>query len=194
MSSSENGESLRQVAQLRTHIAWLGESGKMGWWETDALDADAGGAMLRGILPKTSAWAALQVAWASAAVVEGRLVTLASAITLFRMTPAVDARVLAWLRGQKHSGESAEGLVPTTGGDHPTAADAFTAWSLVPPQVAKAARSVVVPPGAQTIPLGHVARDSLSTPTGLVAAAQRLAAGYVHGSRGHVVAPFLEIT
>jgi len=165
----------------------------MGWWETDALDPDAGGEMLRGMLPKTAPWAALQVAWASAAVVEARLVALPSTITLFRLTPAVDARVLAWLRAQKHSGDSTEGLVPAAKAEHATPADAFSAWALVPSQAAKGAKNAVVAPGAHTVPLGTVARDSLGTPGGLTAAAERLAAGYIHGSRGHAVAPFLEL-
>lgn len=193
MSPPENGESLRHVAQLRSHIAWLGESGRMGWWETDALEPDAGGEMLRGIFPKTARWAALQVAWASAAVVEARLVPLPNTITLFRLTPTVDARVLAWLRGQKHSGDSTEGLVPAGKAEHATPADAFSAWSLVSSQAAKGAKNTIVAPGAHTVPLGTVARDSLNTPGGLTAAAGRLAAGYIHGSRGQAVIPFLEL-
>src|SRR5437773_5539789 len=102
MSDSPPDEQLEIVARLRAHIAWLGETPRFGWWQTDALSPEGGGEMLKGIFPRTHGWAAVQIAWACAATVEGGLVPPGS-VSLFRLGADIEARLTSWLPARKRA-------------------------------------------------------------------------------------------
>ena len=184
---------MTRIAALRTHIAWLGETGRMAWWETDALDPDGGGAMLATIFKRTAAWAAVQIAWACAAVAEAELVAVPDAVTLFRLTPSVDARLIDWLRRQKHGTDGPARLLPPSTDGSSTPADALAGWSIVGANAVKAARASSPAAGVRAHALGSIARSDLIDLDALAHAAERLAAGYIHSGRNRAVVPFLEL-
>ena len=189
----EDSDALTRIATIRTHVAWLGETGRMDWWETDALDPDGGGAMLETILRRTARWAAVQIGWACAAVTEAELVTVPRAITLFRLTPGVDARLVDWLRRQKHGQDGPDRLLPTATGASSTPADALGTWDLITPDATKAARTTAPSPGVRAYSIGSVPHSDLADLGAVLDAVQRLAAGYVHSGRSRAVVPFLEL-
>jgi hypothetical protein len=181
-----------RCAAIRSHIAWLGESGRMGWWETDALDPDGGGAMLATIFRRTARWAGIQIAWACASVAEAELVKVTDAITLFRLTPAVDARLMDWLRRQKHGADAPDSLLPAAA-DSSTPADAFAGWSLIGSDAIGSARAKAPASGVRALSLGTIARSDLGNLDAVGTAAERLAAGYIHSGRNRAVVPFIEL-
>lgn len=164
----------------------------MRFWQSDALTADAGGFMLGTLLPRTSGWAGIQVAWACAALVEAKRVTVRRAVTLFRLPSAIDFELSAWLRAQKRAGSSNAGLVPddTT---VVTPGEAIDQWKLLPPTVVTGIRRVKGIPGAESISVGTMKASELATPDGLLDAVERLAAGYTHSTVNAPVVPFIEV-
>jgi len=186
-SVSESPTPFDEIARIRAHIAWLGETGRFGWWQTDALSLDGGAAMLEGILPGTHRWAGLQIAWACAAAVETRLVDAPRAISLFRLGP-VDARLQAWVRDQKRRRDPMpESMLPTGMEMKPTARDALQTWGLI-------RRSEHKPvAGGQSFRAGQVRTSALVTDDGVLDAVQRLAAGYEHSRISAPVVPYLEL-
>lgn len=189
----ESMDPLTRIATLRTHVAWLGETGRMGWWETDALDPEGGGAMLATIFKRTAAWAAVQIAWACASVAEAELMQVRDAITLFRLTPSVDSRLIDWLRRHKHGSATPAALLPSTSMEHATPSDAFAAWAIIGAAPIKSARTSAPAPGVRSYSLGSISRADLDDDDALVRAVERLAAGYVHSGRNRAVVPFLEL-
>jgi hypothetical protein len=57
-------ETLDAILVTQITIAWAGEGRctpkRLGWWDTDLIDEMGGGDLLRRLLPKTGAWAALE--------------------------------------------------------------------------------------------------------------------------------------
>jgi hypothetical protein len=55
---------LDAILALQMTIAWAGEGRseprRLGWWQTDLIDEAGGGDLLRRLLPRTHAWAALE--------------------------------------------------------------------------------------------------------------------------------------
>lgn len=189
----KDSDALSQIATLRTHVAWLGETGRMDWWESDALDPNGGGAMLETIFRRTARWAAVQIGWACAAVTEAELVTVPRAITLFRLTPGVDARLVDWLRRQKHDANGPDRLLPAGTAESSTPADALANWALISPDAIKSARAAAPPAGVRAYSVGSVPHSDLTDLGAVLDAVQRLAAGYVHSGRSRAVIPFLEL-
>ena len=59
-------DELDTILAIQFVVAWAGECGnprhpRLGWWQTDAIDAAGGGDYFARLLPRTHAWAALQV-------------------------------------------------------------------------------------------------------------------------------------
>lgn len=52
------------ILAFQLTVAWAGESrestGRLGWWNTDLVDATGGGDLLARLLPRTHAWASLE--------------------------------------------------------------------------------------------------------------------------------------
>jgi len=60
-------DELDAILALQFSVAWAGERAdsrnpRLGWWHTDVIDAAGGGDFLARLLPKTHAWAALELA------------------------------------------------------------------------------------------------------------------------------------
>jgi hypothetical protein len=55
---------LDAILVIQITVAWAGEARctpkRLGWWDTDLIDEMGGGDLLRRLLPKTGAWAALE--------------------------------------------------------------------------------------------------------------------------------------
>jgi hypothetical protein len=66
MSVRLSNEDLDQILALQFSVAWAGESGgeprRLGWWQSDLIDADAGGDLFARLLPRTHEWAGLSLA------------------------------------------------------------------------------------------------------------------------------------
>lgn len=182
----------RELSRVRSHVAWLGETPRMAFWQTDALTADAGGAMLEHILSRTSKWAAIQISCASAALVEARRVTVPGAVTLFRLLPHTEYALSTWLRVQKRSAAAHDGIVPSDAA-FVTVSDAFSAWKLLPAKVVQLAKNSRVIHGAESVSMGTVKAADMTTANGLLSAVQLLAAGYLHSTPAVPVVPFLEL-
>lgn len=100
-------QDLDGILGLQLLIAWAGESPggdeqRLGWWRSDAVDADAGGDLFERLLPRTHLWAGLTVARQAACAVDEKL-RQASAqaddlITLFHfgfeLDEALDERLM----------------------------------------------------------------------------------------------------
>lgn len=164
----------------------------MGFWRSDPLSAGAGADMLAGILPRTATWAALQVSWLCAALVERRQVDVPRAMTLFQLTPQLDFSLSTWVKEQKRALANADGLVPT-GEAHASVGDALEKWKLVSPQLLTASRRASPVPGARALSVGTVDPSKLTDEDGILDAVSRLAAGYVHSHKAGLVVPFMEL-
>src|SRR5690349_8822983 len=66
MSVRLSKEELDQILALQFSVAWAGESGgqprRLGWWQSDLIDADTGGDLFARLLPRTREWAGLSLA------------------------------------------------------------------------------------------------------------------------------------
>ncbi len=55
---------LDQILAIQILVAWAGEGlcrpKRLGWWDTDLVDADGGGDLLARLAPRTHVWAALE--------------------------------------------------------------------------------------------------------------------------------------
>lgn len=66
MSVRLSSEELDQILALQFSVAWAGESGgeprRLGWWQSDLIDAESGGDLFARLLPRTHEWAGLSLA------------------------------------------------------------------------------------------------------------------------------------
>src|SRR5262245_35655802 len=66
MSARLSNEELDQILALQFSVAWAGESGgeprRLGWWQSDLIDAESGGDLFARLLPRTHEWAGLSLA------------------------------------------------------------------------------------------------------------------------------------
>lgn len=64
MASPLTDATLDAILAIQFTVAWAGEGrrprGRLGWWDTDLIDDDAGGDLLVRLLPQTHAWASLE--------------------------------------------------------------------------------------------------------------------------------------
>lgn len=64
--ASIDDKTLDTILALQLTVGWAGEKAaepaRLGWWDTDLTDAMAGGDLFTRLLPKTSAWAGLELA------------------------------------------------------------------------------------------------------------------------------------
>jgi hypothetical protein len=94
---------------LQLTVAWSGESAgeprRMGWWSTDMVDREGGGDLLVRLVPRTAAWAGLELARAAAIASDqrarARLAEPDRVQTLFHWGFAIDEQLLDRLRAHK---------------------------------------------------------------------------------------------
>jgi hypothetical protein len=111
--------SIDSMLAVQLTIAWAGEStaaGRLGWWETDLVDARGGGDLLRRLLPRTHLWAALQGAREAARRTEQKaLATIADRDQLrtpFHLGFELDERLSERLAELKRGGASPANALP----------------------------------------------------------------------------------
>jgi hypothetical protein len=79
MSVRLSNEDLDQILAIQFSVAWAGESGgdppRLGWWQSDLIDAETGGDFFARLLPRTHAWAGLSLARRGAGI-RGRRATV----------------------------------------------------------------------------------------------------------------------
>jgi len=66
MSAPLSNDDLDQILALQFSVAWADESGgeppRLGWWQSDLIDAETRGDFFARLLPRTHAWAGLSLA------------------------------------------------------------------------------------------------------------------------------------
>lgn len=76
MTAGADHAALDAVLGVQLTVAWAGEGRceprRLGWWETDLVDAGGGGDLMKRLLPRTHAWAALEAAREAARRVDER--------------------------------------------------------------------------------------------------------------------------
>lgn len=111
-ATSLGTEQLDVILGLQLTVAWAGEKAaepeRLGWWNTDLTDANAGGDLFTRLLPKTAAWAGLQMAREAAiradAQARSRLANPDTAQTLFHFGFEVDEALRDRLAHHKRHG------------------------------------------------------------------------------------------
>jgi hypothetical protein len=107
-------EQLDDILALQLSVAWAGETAgqppRLGWWQTDLIDAEGGGDLFSRLVPRTAAWAGFELAREAARRVEvGALERVAKRDelwTLFHLGFSVDEQLhdrLAYHRRHQHT-------------------------------------------------------------------------------------------
>lgn len=143
------------ILAVQLTVAWAGETGgeppRLGWWQSDLVDADAAGDLFSRLLPRTQLWAGLECVRAAAARVDARqraqLSSPDAARTLFHLGFRIDEQLRDRLRDHKrHGTPPAEAL-----GHHFAVKNKFdrTAFEAYLDQFPKAKTKVI--PGAREV-------------------------------------------
>jgi hypothetical protein len=162
---------LDAVLAIQLTVAWAGESkqaGRLGWWQTDLMDARAGGDLLRRLLPRTHAWAAFEGAREAARRTEqealAKLADRDRLRTLFFLGFDPDERLAERIAELKRGGVDPETALP-----FPLRfREAFT------PAALEAALGKPKQPAYEVVPGGRLMRSAM--PPALDLAAKNLAA------------------
>jgi hypothetical protein len=187
MSTTLTPQQLDEILALQLSVAWAGEAAgeprRLGWWETDLIDAEGGGDLFARLVPRTAAWAGFELARAAARGVESaalsRMARRDAVWTLFHFGFEIDEQLqerLAHHRRHRHEPARALGGGLRVGGAWN--AEAFSEWL----KSHGDARSEVTPSGRQV----------LERPGDAAQAARLLAAALVPFER-HYPLPFLEV-
>jgi len=104
------------ILALQLSVAWAGETGgepaRLGWWQSDLVDAEAAGDLFARLLPRTQMWAGLECVRAAATRVDaGKRAQLSSpdaARTLFHLGFRIDEQLRDRLRDHKRHGSLPE--------------------------------------------------------------------------------------
>lgn len=130
-------QQLDEVLALQLSVAWAGEAAgaprRLGWWETDLIDAEGGGDLFARLVPRTAAWAGFELARAAARRVEfaalSRMARRDAVWTLFHFGFELDEQLderLAHHRRHRH--EPAQVLGPGLRAGGGWSAEDFAAW------------------------------------------------------------------
>ncbi|MDX2024315.1 MAG: BREX-6 system BrxE protein [Deltaproteobacteria bacterium] len=100
-SDGLSNEQLDLILAVQLTVAWAGESGgdppRLGWWESDLVDADAAGDLFSRLIPRTQKWAGLEAVRAAAIRIDDRrraaLATPDRSRTLFHLGFRTDERL-----------------------------------------------------------------------------------------------------
>lgn len=167
---------LDSILAVQIAVAWAGESRehtkRLGWWETDLVDATGGGDLLARLLPRTHAWASLEAVREAARRVDeqGRrgMAEPDQLRSLYFLGFDVDERVAERLAEHKRSGVAPAEALPfplPLGGTF--SADAFT----------EALRATGKTPAFDVVPGGRQLKGAM--PAAVEDAVQHLAAALV---------------
>lgn len=115
---------LDTILGLQLTIAWAGEKAedpqRLGWWNTDLTDEAAGGDLFQRLLPKTAAWAGLELAREAALRTDRRArQSLSSAdqtLTLFHFGFELDEAIQDRLEHHKRHGRKPSEALSTAWG------------------------------------------------------------------------------
>lgn len=105
---------LDAILAVQITVAWAGEGRcqpkRLGWWDTDLIDAEGGGDFFARLLPQTAKWAALEAAREAARRVDEKarlkMATPDDARTIFFLGFEIDEQIgdrLAALKREGHS-------------------------------------------------------------------------------------------
>jgi hypothetical protein len=111
---------LDRVLAMQFAIAWAGEGrcepARLGWWETDLIDAGGGGDLMSRLLPRTHAWASLDAVREAARRVDAdgrrQLAKGDSVRTLFFLGFEADEQLAERIGELKRGGESPSRALP----------------------------------------------------------------------------------
>ncbi len=105
---------LDAILALQFTVAWAGEGRcsprRLGWWDTDLIDADGGGDLLARLLPQTHAWAALDAVREAARQADARarskMADPDQVRSLFFLGFELDEQLSDRLASLKHTGQA----------------------------------------------------------------------------------------
>ncbi len=111
---------LDAILAMQITIAWAGEGRctpkRLGWWDTDLIDEMGGGDLLRRLLPKTGAWAALEAVREAARRVDAKarsqMADPDKLRTIFFLGFEIDEQLGDRLGALKQAGRPAEDALP----------------------------------------------------------------------------------
>lgn len=99
---------LDSILSLQLVVAWAGEASRLGWWNTNLIDPDAGLDLLTRLAPRTAALAAWELVRAAAIAVDadrrGPQAERDRMVTLFHLGVDLDEALADRLREIKMSG------------------------------------------------------------------------------------------
>jgi hypothetical protein len=109
---------LDSILALQISVAWAGEArsdpSRLGWWQTDLVDAEGGGDLLLRLLPQTHAWAKLEAVREAARRVDEQARRRSGdpdrLVTLFHLGVDLDERLRERLAQHKRQGTSSDAL------------------------------------------------------------------------------------
>lgn len=169
MSSPIPDPQLDGILATQLLVAWAGEESRLGWWKTDLVDDDAGGSLLRRLLPNTHDWARFEGAREAARRVDQktreRLGDADKLRSIFFLGFEIDEQVADRLASLKRAGKPPAEVLPFP-------------LSLAEPYARETLASALEPkPASVTVPHGRELKGAApSTPDALV---RKLAAGLV---------------
>ena len=125
-----------RVLAAQLTVAWAGEAlakpPRLGWWKTDLTDEDGGGDFLARLLPRTHAWAGLELAREAARRVDEqarlKMADRDTVRTLFHLGFDWDERVTERLGHHKASGVTPSEALPGLITDREFDRDILTRW------------------------------------------------------------------
>lgn len=114
MANQLTDATLDTILAMQIAVAWAGEARcdppRLGWWDTDVVDPDGGGDLLARLLPKTHAWAGLELAREAArrtdAKARAKMASPDSMRSLFFLGFDVDEQLTDRLAALKRSGSA----------------------------------------------------------------------------------------
>ncbi len=176
MSSQLLAGSIDTILALQLTVAWAGESRehtkRLGWWQTDLVDATGGGDFFARLLPRTHAWASLEAVREAArrADEQGRrkMAEPDQVRTLFFLGFDVDERVAERIAELKREGRTPMEVLPL-----PISFDA----PFSPEQLTEALRVSGTAPAFDVVPGGRQMKGSM--PAALELAVKNLTASLV---------------
>lgn len=101
MAAHLTPEQLDAILALQLSVAWAGEAAgtprRLGWWNTDLIDAEGGGDLFARLVPRTAAWAGFELTRQAARRVEAAALTRVARRdeywTLFHLGFALDEQL-----------------------------------------------------------------------------------------------------
>lgn len=135
--TKQQAPTLDAILGLQLTVAWAGERAaepeRLGWWETDLVDEMAGGDLFARLVPRTAAWAGLELAREAARRVDAaarqKLATPDGWVSLFHFGFQLDEALDDRLAQHKREGTAPEEVLAAAWGVRqswdPAALEAF---------------------------------------------------------------------